>query len=102
MRQTIVLGVCGSIAAYKAVDLTSKLVQQGLDVRVVLTAAAARFVTPLSFESIAHHAVLHDLWAEQPDLNISHVRLGSLASLLAIVPATADTIARLALGLAGD
>jgi phosphopantothenoylcysteine decarboxylase/phosphopantothenate--cysteine ligase len=101
-QQTVVLGVCGSIAAYKAVELTSRLVQQGFDVRVVLTAAAARFVAPLSFESIAHHPVLHDLWAEQPDLNISHVRLGELADVLAIVPATADTIARVALGLADD
>ncbi|HXT34927.1 MAG TPA: bifunctional phosphopantothenoylcysteine decarboxylase/phosphopantothenate--cysteine ligase CoaBC [Chloroflexota bacterium] len=99
---TVVVGVGGGIAAYKALEVTSKLVQLNLDVRVVLSANAARFVTPLSFESLSHHPVLSDLWAEQPDLNISHVRLGSMASVLAIVPATANLLAQLAYGLAAD
>jgi phosphopantothenoylcysteine decarboxylase/phosphopantothenate--cysteine ligase len=98
----IVLGVTGSIAAYKALEVTSALVQRGHDVRVVMTAGACRFVTPLSFESIANHPVLSDLWAEQPDLNIAHVRLAHMARVLAIVPASANAIARLAGGFADD
>jgi len=85
---TVVIGVGGGIAAYKAIEVTSKLVQLNLEVRVVMSANAARFVTPLSFESLSHHPVLSDLWSEQPDLNISHVRLGAAAAVLAIVPAT--------------
>ncbi|MGH2390144.1 MAG: flavoprotein, partial [Chloroflexota bacterium] len=99
---TVVLGVGGGIAAYKALEVTSRLVQLGIEVRVIMTANAARFVAPLSFESLSHHPVLTDLWSEQPDLNISHVRLGALADLLAIVPCTADLIAQLAHGLAPD
>lgn len=101
-RPLVVLGVTGSIAAYKALEVASRLVQRGLRVRAIMSAAAIRFVAPLSFESITGHPVLSDLWAEQPDLNISHVRLGQQAALLAVVPATADAIARLALGLADD
>ncbi|HWE62707.1 MAG TPA: bifunctional phosphopantothenoylcysteine decarboxylase/phosphopantothenate--cysteine ligase CoaBC [Chloroflexota bacterium] len=99
---TVVLGVCGGIAAYKALEVTSTLVQREWAVRVVMTAAATRFVTPLSFESISNQPVLHDLWAEQPDMNIAHIRLAHRASVLAIVPATADVLARLAHGLADD
>jgi phosphopantothenoylcysteine decarboxylase/phosphopantothenate--cysteine ligase len=98
----IVLGICGSIAAYKALEVTSALVQRGYPVRVIMTQAACRFVTPLSFESIANHPVLTDLWAEQPNLNIAHVRLARQARVLAIVPATADVLARLAGGFADD
>jgi phosphopantothenoylcysteine decarboxylase / phosphopantothenate---cysteine ligase len=101
-RQTVVLGIGGGIAAYKALDVTSALVQYGVDVRVVMTENAARFVGPLSFESLSHHPVLTDLWSEQPDLNISHVRLGTLANLLAVVPCTADLLAQLAHGIASD
>jgi phosphopantothenoylcysteine decarboxylase/phosphopantothenate--cysteine ligase len=67
-----------------------------------MTANAARFIGPLSFESLSHHPVLTDLWREQPNLNISHVRLGALAQVLAIVPCTADLIAQLAQGTAPD
>jgi len=101
-RGPVLLGVGGGIAAYKALEVTSRLVQLNLEVRVVMTANAARFVTPLSFESLSHHPVLQDLWSEQPDLNISHVRLGAAASVLAIVPATANLLGHLAHGLASD
>ncbi|MGH2411968.1 MAG: bifunctional phosphopantothenoylcysteine decarboxylase/phosphopantothenate--cysteine ligase CoaBC [Chloroflexota bacterium] len=99
---TVVVGVGGGIAAYKALEVTSWLVQLNLDVRIVMSANATRFVTPLSFESLSHHPVLSDLWSEQPDLNISHVRLAAAASVLAIVPATANLLAQLAHGLASD
>ena len=100
--RTVVLGVSGSIAAYKALEVTSTLVQAGISVRVIMTEAASRFVTPLSFESICHHPVLQDLWAEQPDLNISHIRLAQSADVLAIMPASADVLARIAQGHAND
>jgi len=101
-EETVVLGVTGSIAAYKALDVASSLVQRGVTVRVVMTESATRFVTALSFESITHHPVLIDLWAEQPDLNVSHIRLAQAASVVAIVPATANIIAKAALGLGDD
>ncbi|MDB5076187.1 MAG: coaBC, partial [Chloroflexi bacterium] len=100
--QLVVLGVTGSIAAYKALDVASALVQRGVTVRVVMTSSATRFVAPLSFESVTHHPVLQDLWSEQPDMDISHIRLAQAATVLAVVPATANSIAGLALGLAGD
>jgi phosphopantothenoylcysteine decarboxylase / phosphopantothenate---cysteine ligase len=100
--RTVVLGVGGGIAAYKALEVTSRLVQLGIEVRVIMTANAARFVGPLSFESLSHHPVLTDLWREQPELNISHVRLGALAEVLAIVPCTADLLAQLSQGMAPD
>lgn len=100
--QLVVLGVTGSIAAYKALDVASALVQRGVTVRVVMTSSATRFVAPLSFESITHHPVLQDLWSEQTDMDISHIRLAQAATVLAVVPATANSIAGLALGLAGD
>jgi phosphopantothenoylcysteine decarboxylase/phosphopantothenate--cysteine ligase len=67
-----------------------------------MTDSATKFVTPLSFESITHGPVLTNLWAEQPDMDISHIRLASNAAIMAIVPATAQVIAACALGLAGD
>ena len=98
----VVLGVTGSIAAFKAAALTSELVQLGAEVDVVLTASAARFVTPLTFHSLTQRRVYTDLFDVLPDESSAHVRLGEQAELLAIVPATATTLARLAHGLADD
>ncbi len=101
----IILGVTGSIAAYKAVDLASKLTQAGAQVDVIMTAAAQRFVTPLSFEAVTGRPVFTDMWqTASPDLptHIAHIGLGEGADLLVIAPATAQTVARLAAGLADD
>lgn len=98
----IVLGVSGSIAAYKAADVASKLVQAGALVDVVLTAEAARFVTALTFSSITHQPVVHDLFDEDSELAVEHVALARRANAVLIAPATANTIAKLALGLADD
>ncbi len=98
----VVLAVTGSIAAFKAAALTSELVQLGAEVDVVLTAAAARFVTPLTFHSLTQRRVYTDLFDVLPDESSAHVRLGEQAELLAVVPATATTLARLAHGLADD
>ncbi|MCA9963513.1 MAG: bifunctional 4'-phosphopantothenoylcysteine decarboxylase/phosphopantothenoylcysteine synthetase, partial [Anaerolineales bacterium] len=94
----IVLGVTGSIACYKAVDLASKLTQAGVLVDVVLTEAAQQFVTPLTFRSITGRPVFSDMWSL--DEHIRHVGLGETADLLLIAPASANTLAKLAHGLA--
>jgi len=100
--KSIVLGVTGSISAYKAVDLASKLVQEGIEVNVVMTASAAEFVTPLSFQSITHRPVHTDMLAPVTDFDIEHVALAERADVIVIAPATANTIARLAAGIADD
>lgn len=101
----ILLGVTGSIAAYKAVDLASKLTQAGALVDVIMTEAAQRFVAPLTFQAVTGRAVYTDMW-QTGDANlpthIAHIGLGENADLLAIAPATADTLARLAGGHADD
>ena len=98
----IVLGVSGSIAAYKAVDLASKLTQLGATVEAVLTPSATRFVSPLSFSSITGRPAYtdDDQWGAQA--HVLHIGLGQRADLLAIAPATANTLARLAAGLADN
>lgn len=102
----IVLGVCGSIAVYKAVDLASKLTQAGAQVDVLMTESAQRFVTPLTFQSVTGRPAYTDLWQSDASgglpTHIAHVGLGEGADLLAIIPATAQTLAKLAHGLADD
>ena len=98
----ILLGVSGSIAAYKAVDLASKLTQAGALVDVLMTPSAQQFVTPLTFRSITHRPVVTDLFdADSPDA-IEHVALAKQADILVVAPATANIIAKLAWGFADD
>ena len=98
----VILGVTGSIAAYKAADLASKLTQAGAHVDVLLTESATKFVTPLTFRSLTHRAVVTDLFdADSPEA-IEHVALARRADALLVAPATANTMAKLALGLADD
>ncbi len=96
------LGVTGSIAAYKAADLTSLLTKQGCDVRVVMTADALRFITPVPFKTLSRHPVVTDLYDEEAGWQPMHIKLADEADLLLVAPATAHTVARLALGLAND
>lgn len=98
----IILGVSGGIAAYKVVDLASKLVQAGATVDVIMTAGAQRFVTPLTFGAITKRPVRTDLYADWLDEDTGHVGLAHNTDLLVVAPATAHTIARLALGLSDD
>jgi phosphopantothenoylcysteine decarboxylase len=100
--KNIVLGVTGSIAAHKAVDLASLLTKQGAQVHVVLTANAQRFVTPMGFKTLSRHPVVTDLFDDTDAWCPAHIRLADEASLLLIAPATAHTIAKLAHGLADD
>ena len=104
MSQTknIVLGVTGSIAAYKAADLASLLVKQGCELHVVMTKDAQHFITPLPFKTLSRHAVVTDLYDEEEGWKPTHIRLADEADLLLIAPATANIIARLAHGIADD
>jgi phosphopantothenoylcysteine decarboxylase len=100
--KNIVLGVTGSIAAYKAAELASLLTKQGCAVQVVMTADAQRFVTAVTFKTLSRHPVVTDLYDEAEGWQPMHIKLADEADLLLIAPATAQTIARLALGLADD
>src|SRR5215471_14676018 len=104
MSQTknIVLGVTGSIAAYKAADLASLLVKQGCELHVVMTTDAQRFITPLPFKTLSRHAVVTDLYDEEEGWKPTHIKLADEADLLLIAPATANIIAKLAHGIADD
>jgi phosphopantothenoylcysteine decarboxylase/phosphopantothenate--cysteine ligase len=100
--KTAVLGVTGSIAAYKAVDLASKLTQAGISVDVVMTKAATEFVTPLTFRSITRRPVAVDMFAPVAEFSPEHVALAERADVVVIAPATANTIAKLAMGIADE
>ena len=100
--RTIVLGVSGSIAAYKSVEVTSRLVQAGATVEVVMTEAATKFVGPLTYRGITGNEPFVDLWATAGPHAEPHVALGRSADLYLIVPASASTIARIAHGIADD
>ena len=98
----ILLGVTGSIAAYKAVELLRLLTTRGAEVQVVMTEAATKFVTPLTFETLTRQPVLLDMWSLAYSHRIGHIEATQRADLCVVAPATAHTIARLALGLADD
>ncbi|SVA97095.1 uncharacterized protein METZ01_LOCUS149949 [marine metagenome] len=100
-NKRILLGVSGSIASYKALDLTSKLVQSGAIVDVIMTEAACKFITPLSFQSISRRPVFTNLW-DSGHGDIGHIAMGNSTDLAVIAPATANMIAKLAHGLADD
>jgi phosphopantothenoylcysteine decarboxylase len=102
MNKRTVLGVTGSIAAHKAADLASLLTRQGCELRVVMTADALRFITPLPFKTLSRHPVVTDLYDEEEGWQPTHIKLADEADLLVIAPATANIIAKLALGIADD
>ncbi len=101
-NKTVVLGITGSIAAYKAADLVSKLTQGGAKVNVVMTRAAREFITPLTLSSLSGRPVITDIFEARSDLHISHVALGQAADIVVIAPATANIIAKIAAGIADD
>ncbi len=98
----IVLGVTGSIACYKALDLASKMVQAGALVDTVMSYGATQFVTPLAFRSITHREVVTDTFDPDSHYSVEHVALAKQADVIVIAPATAHCIAKLAVGLADD
>lgn len=95
----IVLGVTGGIASYKAIDLTSKLIQSGHAVRVVLTDNTTEFVTPLAFQAISRNHVYTNTFLEEDPSHIAHINIGEWADIIAVVPVTANTISKLANGI---
>ena len=101
-NKRILLGVTGSIAAYKACDLVRQLRQSGCDVRVVMTRSAMEFVSPLTFQALSQHTVHRDLLDEKAESAMSHIELARWADAIVVAPASADFIARLSVGRADD
>lgn len=97
----LVLGVTGSIAAYKAADITSRLTQSGIEVHVIMTENATKLVTPLTFMTLSRNQVLTSLW-NIPEWQPAHIKLARMADLLLIAPATANILAKIAHGIADD
>ena len=102
MSFEIVLGITGSIAAYKAADLASLLIKHNFDVHAILTAAATKFITPLTLQSITKHKVYVDMFEEITYEDIRHISLAKRAKILVIAPASANIIGKLANGIADD
>jgi phosphopantothenoylcysteine synthetase/decarboxylase len=102
MSAKIILGVTGSIAAHKAADLASLLTKAKCDVRVVMTADAQKFITPLPFKTLTRNPVVTDLYDETEGWQPTHIELADTADLLLVSPATANVIAKLANGIADD
>src|SRR6266568_4504601 len=98
----IVLGVTGGIAAYKAPDLVRRLRDAGAEVRVILTANGARFVSALSLAAVSDHGVILDQWGDPGRGGVDHIELARWAELLLIAPATANVLAKLTTGIADD
>jgi phosphopantothenoylcysteine decarboxylase len=98
----IVLGVTGSIAAYKAADLASRLAKHPVDLHVVMTNDAQKFITSLPFKTLSRHPVVTDLYDEQEGWKPTHIELADRANLLLIAPATANLLAKLTHGFADD
>jgi phosphopantothenoylcysteine decarboxylase/phosphopantothenate--cysteine ligase len=98
----VVVGVCGSIAAYKVAIVVRRLDQEGAEVHVVMTPAAARFVGSATFRALSHRAVITDMWDPDGPWDEPHVALGERADIYLIAPATADMVAKLTAGLADD
>jgi phosphopantothenoylcysteine decarboxylase/phosphopantothenate--cysteine ligase len=97
----VLLGICGSIAAYKAADLVSRLREQGFEVRVLMTEAATRFITPLTLATLSGNAVGTHLWQDDPQ-GTEHIALARWADVFLIAPLSANTLAKLATGQADD
>jgi len=98
----IVLGVTGSIAAFRAADLASAMVQEGWEVHAILTPDAARFITPLTLAALTHRPVHTSLWEEGEGGRMTHLALAAAADVVVVAPASADCLARAAHGMAGD
>lgn len=98
----ILLAVTGSISAYKAADLTSQLTKLGYQVKILMTPAATAFITPLTLQVLSKQAVLVEVMTEDDPKQIQHIDLGKEADLFLVAPASANTIAKLAIGLADN
>jgi len=100
--KTVVIGVSGGIAAYKALDVISRLRKENVEVHVIMTKSAIEFVNPISFQSLSQNMVIHDMFEEPKAWEIQHISLAKKADLLLVVPATANIIGKVANGIADD
>jgi phosphopantothenoylcysteine decarboxylase/phosphopantothenate--cysteine ligase len=100
--KTIVLGVTGGIAAYKAADLASKLTQAGATVKTIMTESATEFITPLTFRNLTGQPVVTYMFELDSEYSVEHVALAEAADAVVIAPATANIIAKIACGIADD
>ncbi|MBQ6376059.1 MAG: bifunctional phosphopantothenoylcysteine decarboxylase/phosphopantothenate--cysteine ligase CoaBC [Lachnospiraceae bacterium] len=100
--KTVILGVTGSIAAYKAADLASRLVKQHAEVHVIMTGNAANFIHPITFETLTGRKCLTDTFDRNFEFEVEHVSLAKKADLMVVAPATANVIAKFACGIADD
>ncbi len=99
---SIILGVCGGIAAYKSAELTRLLARAGHEVQVILTKSGEEFITPLTLQTLSGHPVHRDLFSLSEAAEINHIALADRAQLVLVAPATADCLARVAHGLCND
>ena len=102
LKKRLLLGITGGIAAYKAAELARLLTQTGIDVQVVMTQSACRFVGPVTFQSLTGNPVYSDLWETNAVQNMAHINLSRHVDMILVAPASADFIAKLANGLADD
>ena len=101
-KKTVVIGVSGGIACYKAVEVVNQLRKDGYNVKVIMTKAAQQFVTPLTFQTLSRNAVVTEMFDPVEKWDTKHVSLAKAADLLVIVPATANIIGKIANGIADD
>ena len=102
MKANIVVGVTGGIAAYKTVEVVSRLSKLGMNVDVIMTRNAKEFVTPLTFETVSHNPVTTDTFVREKSWEVGHIALAQKADLFVVAPATANLMAKMALGIADD
>lgn len=102
MTKTIVIGVSGGIAAFKAAQLTSDLIKKGYDVEVIMTQNATEFINPLTFETLTKHNVMVSTFEKVADRSVKHISIAKRADLFVVVPATANVIAKFVHGIADD
>ena len=102
MEKNIVVGVCGSIAAFKVPSVIRKLQDNGWNVKVIMTESATKFITPLTFETISKNPVYVDMFKRDAQWEISHISLSNFGKILLVIPATANIIGKVASGIADD
>ena len=102
MSKCVVIGVTGGIAVYKALDVISALRKKDIEVHVIMTESASKFVNPLTFQSISQNMVVTDMFAEPKAWEIQHISLAQKADLMLIAPATANVIGKISNGIADD
>ena len=100
--KNVILGVTGSIAAYKAADITSQLVKKGYNINVVMTKGGTKFIAPLTFQTLSKNKVYIDIFQEKEPDEVKHIGLSQQANIFLIAPATANVIGKIASGIADD